>query len=81
MTVKYRQGSNNGNADALSRMPQINGVVRTLPQLSVIAQAQKQDHWMSTMITWLTEKRFGKEINTTTRRRFKLQADDFSCKR
>ena len=80
MTIKYRQGNNNGNADALSRMPQVNSVIRALPQLSVVAQAQKQDPWMNTMITWLTEHRFEKDTDAVIRRRIQLQANNFSCK-
>ena len=79
MVVKYRRGCNNGNADALSRMPQVNSMIRTLPQGSVIAQAQKQDTWMRTMIIWLTEHRFEKGTDIMIRRRIQLQADDFSC--
>ena len=46
IVVKYHQGCNNSNADALSRMPRVNSMIHTLPQGSVIAQAQKQDTWM-----------------------------------
>ena len=66
MIVHYRKGTNHGNADALSRIPQVNTITHTLPTLPVIADEQDQDKWLYAMKQWLKHKSFPEDTHTKT---------------
>ena len=85
MTVKYRKGANNGNADALSRMRQatpepsarVTAITRVLPELSAIREAQAQDPWIGTTIQWLQNKSMPGDTRNNVKQHIQRHAADF----
>ena len=67
MIIRYRKGTNHGNADALSRIPQVNYITRVLPTLPTIANAQDKDTWLSAMKHWIQHQSLPERITTKTR--------------
>ena len=77
MIIRYRKGTNHGNADALSRMPQVNYITRVLPTLPTIANTQDKDTWLSAMKHWIQHQSLPERITTKTRRQIQRCAHNY----
>ena len=81
MIVQCKKGTNNGNADALSRMPQsqISAITRALPT-RVIAEAQRNDAWLGAMIKWIMDGKFQKDTPAHIRKQVMEQSENYFAK-
>ena len=77
MIIRYRKGTNHGNVDALSHIPQVNYITRVLPTLPTIANAQDKDTWLSAMKHWIQHQSLPERITTKIRRQVQRCAHNY----